>query len=98
MRKSASAVFVLAALLCGMPVAAAETAPPAQQGVPLDEALGAAAEQIMNALRVMVLAIPQYQAPELLPNGDIIIRRQPNPPDQAPAGKSEPEMPPQQDL
>ncbi len=95
MRISTSAAFVLAALLCGTPVAAAEPAPPAPQGVPLDEALGAAAEQIMNALRVMVLAIPQYQAPELLPNGDIIIRRQPS---QPPAGKTEPETPPQQDL
>lgn len=95
MRISASTVCVLAALLCGPPVVAAEPVPPAQQGVPLDEALGAAAEQIMNALRVMVLAIPQYQAPELLPNGDIIIRRQPN---QSPGGKTEPETPPQQDL
>lgn len=95
MRISTRAVFVLAVLWCGPPVAAAETAPPAQQGVPLDEALGAAAGQIMNALRVMVLAIPQYQTPELMPNGDIIIRRRLN---QPPANKSAPETPEQQDL
>ncbi len=44
-------------------------------------------EQIVEALRQMVDKIPLYEAPEILDNGDIIIRRkrpakeQPEPPD-----------------
>jgi hypothetical protein len=36
-----------------------------------------AAEQIVAALSILLRAIPQYEAPEILPNGDIIIRRVP---------------------
>jgi len=30
---------------------------------------------IINAIELMLLSIPTYEAPEVLPNGDIIIRR-----------------------
>ncbi len=36
-----------------------------------------AADQIVAALGLLLRAIPQYEAPEILPNGDIIIRRIP---------------------
>lgn len=32
-------------------------------------------EQMMRALRLLVDSIPQYELPEMLDNGDIIIRR-----------------------
>lgn len=32
-------------------------------------------EQMMQALRLLVESIPQYELPEVLENGDIIIRR-----------------------
>ena len=83
------AAFLLGMGLCLVPLAAvAESGGAEEQAVPrsepLDDALRGAAEQIMNALRLMVLAIPQYEAPEILENGDIIIRRRP--PDSLPDG------------
>lgn len=36
---------------------------------------GEAMAKIMRALNLMVDSVPQYAAPEVLPNGDIIIRR-----------------------
>ncbi len=44
-------------------------------------------ERIVEALRLLIDQIPQYEAPEILDNGDIIIRRKrpaeerPEPPD-----------------
>jgi hypothetical protein len=38
---------------------------------------------IMDGLRLMLKRIPQYDPPEILPNGDIIIRRR-NGPTEAP--------------
>jgi hypothetical protein len=36
---------------------------------------GEALTKIMRALNLLVDSVPQYAAPEVLPNGDIIIRR-----------------------
>lgn len=36
---------------------------------------GEALTKIMRALNLMIDTVPQYAAPEVLPNGDIIIRR-----------------------
>lgn len=44
--------------------------------------------KLLDALNVFVKSVPQYAAPEVLPNGDIILRRL-NPP--APEKPSEPE-------
>lgn len=53
--------------------------------VSTEEALRGAAEQIMNGVRMMILAIPQYETPEMLDNGDILIRRKrPGPVDAVP--------------
>jgi hypothetical protein len=40
-----------------------------------EEALKEGAERIMRALELMLHAVPQYEMPEVLDNGDIIIRR-----------------------
>ena len=36
---------------------------------------GEALTKIMRALNLLVDSVPQYAAPEILPNGDIIIRK-----------------------
>ena len=58
------------ALLACAAEAQTELSPNAAEG-----ALRGAAEQIMNGVRMMILAIPQYEAPVQLENGDILIRR-----------------------
>lgn len=77
-RKSASAVIVLVAGLALAPVgqvSAQDQAPaeprPDRPGDLAREGL----EQMMRALRLLVESIPQYELPEVLENGDIIIRR-----------------------
>ena len=40
-----------------------------------EQALKEGAEKIMRALELMLYAVPQYQMPEVLENGDIILRR-----------------------
>ncbi|MDP6705628.1 MAG: hypothetical protein QF893_04710 [Alphaproteobacteria bacterium] len=54
-----------------------------------------AAEQIVAALRILLRAIPQYEAPEILPNGDIIIRRIPpdEPDEEAPRDYPDDDIP-----
>lgn len=49
------------------------------------EAFVAALGPVMEGLQQMIEDMPRYEAPEVLPNGDIIIRRIPNeqtPPDE----------------
>lgn len=63
---------VLASVLCASPALAEETTP----GDHLDGAI----KRITGALNYVLKAVPQYEAPEVLENGDIIIRRvQPKP-------------------
>ena len=51
-----------------------------------------AAEAIITTLTGLLAAIPQYEAPEILENGDIIIRRK-NPPGRVP--EETPELAPE---
>jgi hypothetical protein len=62
------------ALVAGLagPVFAQETTPTT------DDAQKMAVEglsKLLNALDLFVKSVPQYAAPEVLPNGDIILRR-----------------------
>ncbi len=41
-----------------------------------EQAIKEGAEKIMRALKLILHAVPQYEMPEVLDNGDIIIRRQ----------------------
>lgn len=79
------------ALATPQPVAAAE-APPSPRIVPdsTERALREGAETIMKAIELMLNAIPQYEMPEMLPNGDIIIRRKPPEAPAWPDGKPAP--------
>lgn len=62
---------LLAALAFGLP-AAAEPATPLEE---FEQKANEAARQFLGALALLVEAMPQYQAPQLLDNGDIVIRR-----------------------
>ena len=54
-----------------------------------EKALKDGAESIMRALELMLRAVPQYSMPEVLDNGDIIIRRRhPKPERRAPPAQS----------
>lgn len=65
---------------------AAETAPPPPGNESPSELLKDATRGILRAMALFLQSIPQYEAPEILDNGDIIIRRKhPKPaPDQKP--------------
>jgi len=56
---------------------------------PVDEIL----EDVLDALRFVLRAIPQYEMPEVLPNGDIIIRRVPPKPNPKPTPRPAPKEP-----
>ncbi|MEO3431008.1 hypothetical protein AAFN88_19295 [Pelagibius sp. CAU 1746] len=75
-----------AALLVTPPLAQAEDL--RQEESPKDtpgEMAREGLEQMMQALRLLVESIPQYELPEVLENGDIIIRRKhPKPESQEP--------------
>ena len=71
MAKLACAVFVIAALFAG--TARAETATPNDP----ERMIREGAQRILEGVREFIDRIPQYAAPEFLPNGDIIIRKLP---------------------
>ena len=48
--------------------------PPSQQKKP-EDMIEDGMKMILNALQLILKSIPQYKAPEVLENGDIIIRR-----------------------
>ena len=48
--------------------------PPSQQKKP-EEMIEDGMKMILNALSLILKSIPQYKTPEVLENGDIIIRR-----------------------
>ena len=53
---------------------------------PMDQ-LDGVMQEVLDAINLMMRAVPQYELPEVLPNGDIIIRRVPK--DDLPAEKPE---------
>lgn len=55
----------------GFAQAPPEDRPPLPPGAALDEAM----RRILGIIDLLIQAIPQYEPPEVLDNGDIIIRR-----------------------
>jgi len=53
---------------------AAQTPPPAQDEGP-KVLLEDATRKILKAFELFMMTIPQYELPEVMPNGDIVIRR-----------------------
>ena len=76
--------FILAsALACGLtgPALAQDTTtPPGDAQQMAVEGLN----KLLDALNLFVKSVPQYAAPEVLPNGDIILRRLNPPPPEKP--------------
>jgi hypothetical protein len=83
------AVTILVALLLAGP-AAAQQDPVDEAGRLAGEALG----KLMDAMGTLLQALPQYRAPEVLENGDIIIRRVPAEPDRDPPPEDRRPAPP----
>ncbi len=79
MLKLPAAVLLATALMLPAPVLADGKSPPSVQD-DLEQAEQMAresVEKLLGALKRLLYAIPQYEAPEILDNGDIIIRRVP---------------------
>lgn len=76
MPRSAAWLFIVAMIACSGP-AAVSAADPGGETTKQEpkELLEDAARSLYRAIELMISAIPQYQAPEVLENGDIIIRR-----------------------
>ena len=83
---------VVACALALAPVAKAQDSAPKDDPQALFEQ---ATRQMLQALQLMLKAIPQYEAPVVLDNGDILIRRKH--PENDPAPTPEPPLPPNQD-
>ena len=47
----------------------------AQSNQPPDQLMEKGVQMILDAMRIFIQNLPQYEAPEVLENGDIIIRR-----------------------
>jgi hypothetical protein len=62
----------------------------AEPSRPVPEVLEDMGKRLKDVLDLIIQAIPQYEMPEVLENGDILIRRKPAPPPRKP-------LPPGQD-
>ena len=91
MQKVGLGLLLIGVLAFGGPAIAAEPAPlpPPDKDTP-SELLKDATRGILKALGLILQSIPQYEAPEILDNGDIILRRKhPKPePDRKPGNKA----------
>ena len=47
----------------------------AQSNQPPDQLLENGVKMILDAMKIFIQSLPQYETPEVLDNGDIIIRR-----------------------
>ncbi len=60
--------------------AAEEQGGATEPGQPLPQMLEDTGRRLFQVLELLMQAIPSYEMPEVLENGDIIIRRKPTPP------------------
>jgi hypothetical protein len=71
-------VTLVVIIMVSTPVIAADLykvqTPPAQQKYP-EDIIEDGLKMILNALQLLLKSLPQYKVPEVLENGDIIIRR-----------------------
>ena len=65
----------IAILVAAGPIEAQQPAPHGSTREQTEKTLKQGIEMILRALETMFLSIPQYEAPEVLENGDIILRR-----------------------
>lgn len=79
---------LLAAVLASASPALAQTQAPRDSAKEAEEIAREALDKLMKAMSALMKSIPQYEMPETLPNGDIIIRRK-RPDDSKPPPKEE---------
>jgi hypothetical protein len=72
---------LFALCLLSAPVAAAEADSLQDNTAEAERLAGEALAKMMRALDLLITTVPLYAAPEVLPNGDIIIRRLDRPED-----------------
>jgi hypothetical protein len=73
MRARLLPLFALA--LLGAPLAAASAESLEDNTKEAERLADEALTKMMRALDLLIMTVPRYAAPEVLPNGDIIIRR-----------------------
>jgi hypothetical protein len=61
--------------LLSMPLAAASAESLQDHTAKAEQLASEALAKMMKALDLLIMTVPRYAAPEVLPNGDIIIRR-----------------------
>lgn len=66
---------LLALCLLTTPIAAANADSPRDNATEAERLATEALAKMMRALDLLITTVPRYAAPEILPNGDIIIRR-----------------------
>jgi hypothetical protein len=66
---------LLAACLLAVPVAGASADSAQNSTAEAERLANEAIAKMMKALDLLISTVPRYAAPEVLPNGDIIIRR-----------------------
>ena len=89
MRKALlGALLLVPALLIGTASHAAPLASPGDADRQVEREFKEGIEKIFRAFDLMLRSVPQYATPEVLENGDIVIRRKPTP--QPPARKERP--------
>ena len=78
------------ALCCGVVAATLVAAPAFAETKPAPEQrIEKEVELMLDGLRLLLERIPQYEMPEIMPNGDIVIRRRN--PDQPGPGEKKPD-------
>jgi hypothetical protein len=73
MRARLLLLFALA--LMSVPLAGASAESPQDNTKEAEQLANEALTKMMRALDLLIMTVPRYAAPEVLPNGDIIIRR-----------------------
>lgn len=73
--RSGFLAVLLASLLIGAAPAASSAASHATEREQAEQMALEAMQQLMRALELFIQSIPQYEAPEITDDGDIIIRR-----------------------
>jgi len=72
----------LTIILLALPVGGVQADSLQDKATEAERLAGEAVSKLLRALDLMMDSVPQYAAPEVLPNGDIILRRL-NPKDDA---------------
>ena len=66
---------LFALCLLAMPLASANAGSVQDDTAEAERLANEALAKMMKALDLLIMTVPRYAAPEILPNGDIIIRR-----------------------